>query len=195
MLGCRRAVTGSGCALLMDCDAVREQLHAELSAMADLPYGGEAVDQLAHSLQAAGLAVGAGARPTLVAAALLHDIGRSAAVASRLPGVPHERIAAAHCTRLLGHDVGWLVGAHVLAKRVLVRIEPAYAAELSPVSVRSLAEQGGPAGDVELAAFQRHRLHSDALLLRRWDDAAKVPGAATLPLDELLDIAMLAHAR
>ncbi len=174
-------------------DAVREQLHAELLAMADLPYGGEAVDQLAHSMQTGTLAVDADARPALVAAALLHDIGRSPQVAPRLPAAPHERVAAAHCTRLLGHDVGWLVGAHVFAKRVLVRTEPAYAAALSAASIRSLAEQGGPAGDVELTAFQRHPLHAEALQLRRWDDAAKVPGAPTRSLDELLDIAMQAR--
>ncbi|MGQ0574933.1 MAG: HD domain-containing protein [Pseudonocardia sp.] len=173
-------------------DDVRARLRTELLAMADLPYGGEAVDQLAHALQTATLAADAGARPELVAAALLHDVGRSAPVAAELPGVPHERVAAAHCTRLLGHDVGWLVGSHVLAKRVLVRLEPAYAAALSAVSTRSLAEQGGPAGDVELAAFLRHPLRGEALSLRRWDDAAKVAGAPTRSLDDLLDLALAA---
>lgn len=169
---------------------VRTRLRTELLAMADLPYGGEAVDQLAHALQTATLAADAGSPPRLVAAALLHDIGRSTDVEAQLPGVPHERVAAAHCTLLLGHDVGWLVGAHVLAKRVLVRLDPDYAATLSAVSTRSLAEQGGPAGDVELAAFHRHPLHDEALALRRWDDAAKVPGAPTRSLDELLDLAL-----
>lgn len=171
-------------------DEARARLRAELLAMADLPYGGEAVDQLAHALQTATLAADAGAPPRLVAAALLHDVGRSADVEAQLPGVPHERVAAAHCTRLLGRDVGWLVGAHVLAKRVLVRLEPEYAGTLSAVSTRSLAEQGGPAGDVELAAFRRHPLHEEALSLRRWDDAAKVPGASTRSVDELLDLAL-----
>ena len=38
-------------------------------------YGGEAVTQLAHALQAATLARESNAPDTLVAAALLHDIG------------------------------------------------------------------------------------------------------------------------
>jgi predicted HD phosphohydrolase len=165
----------------------RARLRADLLAVADLPYGGEAVDQLAHALQAGTLAVRAGARPAVVAAALLHDIGRAPAVAAELPDAPHERAGAAYCSRLLGHEVGWLVGAHVLAKRALVVLEPEYAARLSPVSVRSLAEQGGPAGAADLERFLRHPWASDAMLVRRWDDDAKVPGAPTLGLDELLD--------
>jgi hypothetical protein len=102
--------------------ATRERLRVDLSATADLPYGGEAVDQLSHALQAGTLAVRAAARPAVVAAALLHDIGRSPGVSAQLPETPHERAGAAYCTRLLGHEVGWLVGAHVLAKRALVAL-------------------------------------------------------------------------
>lgn len=172
-------------------DSVRDHLRADLLAVATLPYGGEAVDQLEHALQAGSLAVRAGARPAVVAAALLHDIGRSPAVAAELPDAPHERGGAAYCTRLVGREVGWLVGAHVLAKRALVATEPEYAQRLSPVSVRSLARQGGPADGAELARFLRHPLAADAMRVRRWDDAAKVPGAPTLCLDALLDAALL----
>lgn len=170
--------------------SVRARLAADLAAVAELPYGGpddEVVDQLAHALQAATLAAAAGARPALIAAALLHDIGRSPAVCAQFPGLPHERAGAAYCTRLVGHEVGWLVGSHVVAKRVLVATDPAYAQGLSPVSVRSLARQGGPAEPEELARFLRGPLAVDALALRRWDDAAKTPGALTLTLDEALD--------
>ena len=170
--------------------AVRDRLHADLSAAADLPYGGEAVDQLAHALQAGTLAVRAGSRPAMVAAALLHDIGRSPAVAAAMPGAAHERAGAAYCAQLLGHEVSWLVGAHVLAKRALVATEPDYADTLSPVSVRSLAEQGGPASGAQLQRFLRHPLAADAMLLRRWDDEAKVSDAPTCSLDELLDITL-----
>jgi predicted HD phosphohydrolase len=173
---------------------VREQLLAALRATADLPYDGEAVDQLAHALQTGTLAVQAGARPEVVAAALLHDIGRSPVVVAMLPEAPHERAGAAYCTRLLGHEVGWLVGAHVLAKRALVALDPDYAALLSAVSVRSLQEQGGPAAAAEVDRFLRHPLAEEAMLVRRWDDEAKVPGAATMELDDLLGIAMTAAA-
>ena len=139
------------------------------------------IDQLAHALQAGTLAVRAGARPAVVAAALLHDIGRSPGVTAELPEAPHERAGAAYCTRLLGHEVGWLVGAHVLAKRALVTLEPGYAARLSPVSVRSLAAQGGPAAEAEVERFLRHPLAAEAMLVRRWDDEAKVAGAPPAP--------------
>lgn len=171
---------------------VRTRLRADLISVADLPYGGEAVDQLAHALQAGTLAVRSGARPAVVAAALLHDIGRCATVAAELPGAPHERAGAAYCSRLVGHDAGWLVGAHVLAKRALVTTDPGYAALLSPVSVRSLAEQGGPADPAEIERFLRHPLAPEAMRVRRWDDEAKVPDAPVLTLDELLDRALAA---
>ncbi len=172
---------------------VHTRLRTDLMATAELPYGSEAVDQLTHALQAGTLALRSGARPELIAAALLHDIGRSPAVADEMPGVPHERIGASYCRRHLGHEVGWLVGAHVLAKRALVTTEPGYVDQLSPASVRSLAVQGGPADEAEVARFLRHPLASDAMALRRWDDEAKQPGAATLPLDALLDSVMLAR--
>jgi hypothetical protein len=62
------------------------------------------------------------------------------------------------------------------------------------VSVRSLAVQGGRAGEAEVNRFLRHPLAADAMLVRRWDDEAKVPGAVTLGLDEFLDIAQAAAA-
>lgn len=71
-------------------------------------------------------------------------------------GAPHERAGAAYFSRLLGNEVGWLVGFHVLAKRALVTTDPGYLERLSPVSVRSLAQQGGPAAADETARFLRH---------------------------------------
>lgn len=169
---------------------VRETVRSDLSAMAELPYDGEAVDQLGHALQAGTLAVRAGARPSMVAAALLHDVGRLPHVRAGLPGAPHERAGAAYVTGLLGHEVGWLVGSHVLAKRALVATDPDYLGLLSPVSVRTLHEQGGPAAAEEVARFLHHRLAADAMRLRRWDDLAKDPAARTLTLDALLAAAL-----
>lgn len=168
----------------------RARLRADLLSVAELPYGGEAVDQLAHALQCATLAATAAATARAVAAALLHDIGRAPAVAAELPGAPHERAGAAYCTRLLGHDVGWIVGAHVLAKRALVALDPDYAQRLSPVSVRSLAAQGGPADAAATTRFRAHPLAEEAMRVRRWDDEAKVPGAPTESLDDLLNLAL-----
>ena len=40
----------------------------------------------------------------------------------------------------------------------------------------------------EAKAFAAHPWSEDAMRLRRWDDAAKVPGAHTPGLDDLLPI-------
>ncbi|WP_214366867.1 hypothetical protein [Pseudonocardia sp. H11422] len=169
---------------------IRDVLHRDLLALADLPDDGEPVDQLAHALQAATLAVADGAGPVLVAAALLHDVGRLAHVAAALPGAPHERAGAVYVTRHVGAEAGWLVGAHVMAKRALVATDPGYRATLSPTSVRTLAEQGGPAADAELARFLRHPRAGNAMRVRRWDDLAKDPAARTLTPEQALDAAL-----
>lgn len=169
---------------------VRGKIRTDLVAMAALHFDGEAVDEQTHALQTATLAVKAGARSALVAAALLHDAGMMPHVVAELPGAPHERAGAAYVTRLLGQEIGWLIGSHVLAKRALVATDPGYFALLSAVSVRTLAEQGGPAAAAEVERFLTHPLATDAMRLRRWDDSARVPAATHLPLDELLDIAL-----
>ena len=65
-------------------------------------YGGEAVTQLEHALQAATLAEQEGAQPSLVAAALLHDVGH---LLHRLPDdAPAHGVDDAH--EQLGHE--WL---------------------------------------------------------------------------------------
>jgi predicted HD phosphohydrolase len=46
--------------------------------------------------------------------------------------------------------------------------------------------QGGKAGDAELGPFRAHAWAGDALRLRRWDDLAKVPGAAAPEPGDLL---------
>jgi gamma-butyrobetaine dioxygenase len=86
---------------------------------------------------------------------------------------------------LFGRRVGWLVGAHVAAKRYLVATDPTYAALLSPASVASLGVQGGPMTPEEVAAFNGVPDAPAAAALRRWDDAAKVPGAPVPDLDLL----------
>ena len=57
---------------------------------------------------------------------------------------------------------------------------------LSSTSVLSLQAQGGAAVDHEMIC---HPWWSDALRLRRYDDAAKVPGADALSIEDVLAIA------
>lgn len=160
------------------------ELRAVLASLAGVFDGDEPVDELAHALQCATLAWRSGADPQLMAAALLHDIGRSAEVVAVFGNLPHE-VAGSRWVARRGHErEAWLIGAHVPAKVWLVGNDPAYTKGLSPESRLSLRRQQ----DVDLGPWVSHAWWPDALQLRRWDDAAKVPGAATLELEELLSL-------
>jgi gamma-butyrobetaine dioxygenase len=68
---------------------------------------------------------------------------------------------------------------HVAAKRYLAATEPWYHGLLSEASKLSLKLQGGPFDAAGATAFAARPHAEGAIALRRWDDAAKVPGAAT----------------
>lgn len=162
------------------------ELVALVDGLASLPYGGEAVDQRAHALQAAAQAITAGADAEAVVAAALHDVGRAPAVRVQYPALVHEAAGALFVQELFGERAAWLVAAHVPAKRYLVTVDDRYAGGLSPASIRSLELQGGRLGDDEAAAFEAHPWAADAVRLRVWDDAAKVSGADAPQAEELL---------
>jgi phosphonate degradation associated HDIG domain protein len=151
-------------------------------------YYGEAVTQLEHALQSAQLARDADAGDDVVVAALLHDIGHlldNGRLHEQLGVIDHDR-AGADFLRARGFPakIAALVEGHVDAKRYLVATNPAYAAKLSPASVRTLKLQGGPMTAEEAAAFERDPLFRDKLRLRSWDEQAKIAGAACAPLED-----------
>lgn len=154
----------------------------------DSQYGGEAVTQLEHGLQAAALAEAGHAPAELIAAALLHDIGH---LLHDLPDdAPelgtddhHETSAGRYLARLFPPAVCEPVRLHVAAKRYLCATDPAYQAALSRPSQVSLALQGGAMTAGEVDEFRRHPFYDDAVRLRKWDDEAKVPGLTTPPLE------------
>jgi [1-hydroxy-2-(trimethylamino)ethyl]phosphonate dioxygenase len=165
-------------------------------------YGGEAVTQLEHALQAATFAEREGAEPPLIAAALIHDVGH---LLHDLPadapdqGVDdrHETSAAVWLAQRFGPPVVAPVAMHVAAKRYLCAVDPAYLGQLSQPSVQSLALQGGPMTPDEVMQFETRPYFQDAVRLRRWDDAAKVVDMATPELDHFasyLDVAAEANA-
>lgn len=172
------------------------ELFALCRQQAQADYIGEAVSQLEHMVQAAELARDEGADEELILAAFCHDVGHfcvPAAAHNSMAGLGrqgHERVGArwlrglGFSTRLSG-----LVARHVEAKRYLCRREPGYLAALSPASRQTLDWQGGPMSEAQAAAFERDPLFVDSLRLRRWDEAAKVPGR---PATELAWLEMLA---
>jgi phosphonate degradation associated HDIG domain protein len=162
----------------------------------------EVVTQLEHALQVAWLADEAGADDPLVVAALVHDVGHLVVpdlldhdarhrevpdgagqpVAVEASDAHHEEIGAGWLARWFPPAVTEPVRLHVAAKRYLCRVEPAYASSLSAASRRSLAVQGGPMSGAEAADFAVRAGADEAVRLRRWDDAGKVPGVEPPPL-------------
>lgn len=158
----------------------------------NLPYDGEAVDQLQHALQCAALAREEGHDPEVVVAALLHDVGRSPVALRDLreagvTGSEHGYLAGVWLRPLVGERVAWLAEQHVPAKRYLVATDPDYESALSDTSRRTLERQGGPMSREEVTAFESSPGWRDAVELRRWDDLGKDPDAEVPPLEAYED--------
>lgn len=154
----------------------------------DSEYGGEAVTQMEHALQAAALAESEGASPELIAAALLHDVGHLLHdLPDDAPDIGtddhHEASAGNYLRQMFPESVCAPVRMHVAAKRFLCAVDDRYMAALSRPSQVSLELQGGPMSPGEVEAFRRDPHHEDAVRLRRWDDEAKVAGLVTPSLD------------
>jgi len=147
-------------------------------------YFGEPVSQLEHALQTALQAEEAGAPDTLIAAALLHDIGH---LLHQLPediadqGVDgrHELVGARWLARYFPASVAEPIRLHVAAKRYLCAVDAEYQRQLSAASIQSLALQGGAMSEAEAREIEAMPYVREAVRLRRWDDQAKAPGWKT----------------
>lgn len=174
-------------------DTLRDLLDLYRSDKATAMYD-EVVTEREHALQAAALAEAAGAPNTTVAAALLHDVGRLTIAWDSAEGAfvaadrAHDSVGERLLGRWFGPEVTAPVGMHVAAKRYLCAVEPAYVEGLSPVSVRSLAVQGGPMSADEVAAFEQRDGWHAGVQLRRWDDLAKSTEPATKTVDDYADL-------
>jgi len=165
--------------------AVIDDIFSMFNSLGALSYG-EEVTQLAHILQAAHCAREDGAPDSLVAAALLHDIGQfmdDAGNAAEKRGIDarHEVSGAAFLASYFPAEVVEPVRLHVDAKRYLCAVEPGYLEGLSRASKISLALQGGVYSAEEAAAFAARPYAGEAIRLRRYDDMGKrldweVPG-------------------
>jgi [1-hydroxy-2-(trimethylamino)ethyl]phosphonate dioxygenase len=150
-------------------------------------YFGEPVSQLEHALQCAHLAEQEGAAPSLVAAALLHDVGHllhgeDEGVADVGTDMEHELLGEEWLSARFGPEVTQPIKLHVAAKRYLCATDPAYLGKLSPASVQSLKLQGGPMTPDEVTEFAANPFAKDGVRLRGWDDLAKDPALTVAPL-------------
>lgn len=154
----------------------------------------EVVTQLEHALQCAALAQQNDAGPTLITGALLHDIGHiildehSAREAFLDTDLSHEEVGAQYLQPFFPDAVTTPIRLHVPAKRYLCTTDPSYHDGLSEASKRSLRLQGGPMSNGEREAFEQIPHFEDALVLRRWDDLAKVRGLDTPELETYRNI-------
>ncbi|KAJ2744739.1 hypothetical protein GGI20_002708 [Coemansia sp. BCRC 34301] len=174
-------------------------------------YMGEKVSQLEHALQAAHHAKKDGADEETILAALLHDIGHLCPAKEQCCETRGKNWAAFHSTEatmdvgVVDHDkvgaeylrqLGFpkktceLIESHVLAKRYLSAIDPSYHMDLSSASKQSLKLQGGPFTTAEMRAFEKDPLFKQKVQIRKWEDAAKVPGAKSPALDTYRDMAI-----
>ena len=158
-------------------------------------YGGEAVTQLEHALQAAQLAEQQDSPPHEIVSALLHDVGHlihdlGDDCAERGIDDIHERAGADWLESEAGFhsSVTQPVRLHVPAKRFLCAVDAEYHATLSDASQLSLSLQGGPFTSDEVAAFRKTPYSESAVRLRAWDDKAKTPGLPTPSLQHFLEL-------
>ena len=163
-------------------------------------YAGEPVTQLEHALQTAHSAELAGADAALVTAALLHDLGHLLNDQGETPtarGIDdvHQYAALPFLRPLFDDEVLEPIRLHVDAKRYLCATEPAYYDALSADSKRSLVLQGGRYDQEAAAAFAARAGALRAIALRRWDDAAKIAGVVTPPLEHFAGIMEAAMRR
>jgi phosphonate degradation associated HDIG domain protein len=160
-------------------------------------YFGEPVTVLEHCLEAAHFAREANSPPTLIVAALLHDVGHllhheNEDAAEHGVNTRHEELADQMLSAHLPASVTEPIRLHVAAKRYLCFADAAYLEALSPSSVLSLSLQGGPMSSQEAAAFLAGPFAQQAIALRHWDDEAKIPALPVssahsyLPLIETL---------
>ena len=172
-------------------DEVADALVGLYEQRGDHAYS-EVVTQIEHATQCAGCAVEAGSGEATVIAAFLHDIGHLLVDERNEDGevvtdFRHEDIGARFLTNWFDESVTAPVALHVAAKRYLCAVEPSYHDELSPASVHSLVLQGGPMSVDEVVDFEAEAHVDAAVDLRRWDETAKVAGAASPSLPEMRD--------
>ena len=154
-----------------------------------------------HMLQTAELAAEAGAAPPLLVACLLHDIGHFGTdyplyfddeshshMQTASQDLHHEEAGASMLTPFFEPDVIEPIRLHVAAKRYLCATDPEYAVQLSTTTYHTLGLQGGIMDDQKVEAFLGLPYSSDAVQLRRWDDAAMSTNRSVPGLEHYMDL-------
>jgi phosphonate degradation associated HDIG domain protein len=173
-------------------EAMIDRLHGLFRARGAEAYLGEPVTVAVHMLQCAALARAEAAPDTLVAAALLHDVGHLIGGGDHAldDGVDHghEQAAADFLAGHLPPAVVEPIRLHVAAKRYLCATDGAYFERLTMASRHSLLLQGGVMTAAEIASFECEPFHREAIRVRGWDDGGKTPGRTTPTFEDHLPL-------
>ncbi|OWT70177.1 MULTISPECIES: HD domain-containing protein [unclassified Achromobacter] len=159
------------------------------------PYGDTSVTQAEHARQTAALALAEAAAPSLVTAALLHDLGHLILQhpdIMRIEGADykHQYFVQPFLRGLFGADVLEPIRLHVEAHRYLCFVEPDYLGPRNSAARLALDQAGGIFDAAQASEFSAIPWAPEAIRLRRWDDqACLISDDPPPPLSYFLEIA------
>ncbi|MGY9059966.1 MAG: HD domain-containing protein [Candidatus Puniceispirillales bacterium] len=148
----------------------------------------ESVTQYEHSVQTAMIAKKNKSSSSLIVAALLHDIGHLILSEDDSKNdflhhdLNHELVGARWLEKKFPKSVIEPIKLHVPAKRYLCSSNNKYYNKLSEASKKSLEVQGGIMNKKEQRIFKLNNFSKDAIMLRKWDDEAKVKNLTIIPI-------------
>ena len=160
-------------------------------------YIGEPVSQVEHMIQAAMLAEQDNQPRSVILAALFHDIGHlvqyeadcNLDTMNKYGVKNHENIGLNLLkNNNIPYPIPQLVENHVKVKKYKVYKYPEYYKVLSDASKKTLEYQGGPMTETEANAFEKDPLFKKSLLIRLYDDKAKIKGLTLKPLEYYKDM-------
>ena len=155
-------------------------------------YIGEKVTMSEHMIQSAMLAEKAKCDDDLICSCLLHDYGHflldnpDELVKNNLDG-EHENIGYQYLKKFFKKEIVEPIKHHVIAKRYLAR-DKKYFDRLSEASVVSLELQGGILDTKEAKLFENQEFFKEAIMLRKFDEAAKKIGVKIKDIIQYKDL-------
>jgi len=155
-------------------------------------YIGENVTIAEHMIQSAMMAEKSKSNNNLVCACLLHDYGHfildnpDELVRKKQDG-KHEEIGYEYLKKFFKKEIVEPIKHHVIAKRYLAR-DKKYFDRLSEASVVSLELQGGVLDAKEAKLFESQEFFKEAIMLRKFDEAAKKVGVKIKDIIQYKDL-------
>ena len=151
-------------------------------------YNGLGLSVLEHMLQTAEEAEADGAKDHEIISGLLHDIGHFIVEfpsnMDNTEDTKHDEAGALILEPFFGPEIVEPIRLHVLGKRYLCTVEPAYFDCLSVPVKHTFRLQGGKMSPKEVADFEAFPYSSEAVNVRRWCDRGMTPGKKTKTFED-----------